>query len=336
MSNKERYAQWIERQSSLPIMMQPWWMDAVCAGKQWDVLLVTDSILSDGADKSERSDESATAERLANIVAAMPYLIRERWWMRYIIMPMLTQHGGVWLDEHRSWSEEEISIVCAEIATHLNGMGLHYYYQQYPVGSPLPQAMVLQGFTVKERITYRLPDLSDLDKVIDRFAKNKKRQLQKALSLHAEYGWTAEEFYQFNQTCRAQQKRKVSYSREFLLVLEQKARKHRCSQIITIRNADKEVYAAAWLVWDKERMYYIVPVYSQTHKDSGAGALLVLESLKFAREKGVIFDFEGSMDKGIANHYKQFGSAPTLYHSVEKYYKWWFRIPLWFNRWKSK
>lgn len=24
----------------MPVFMQPWWMDAVCAGKEWDVLLV--------------------------------------------------------------------------------------------------------------------------------------------------------------------------------------------------------------------------------------------------------------------------------------------------------
>jgi hypothetical protein len=71
-------------------------------------------------------------------------------------------------------------------------------------------------------------------------------------------------------------------------------------------------------------MYYLIPCYDQKYKDSGASALLVLEAIKLARQKGVAFDFEGSMIRGVANHYKQFGSTRTIYYSVEIYYKWYF------------
>ena len=59
---------------------------------------------------------------------------------------------------------------------------------------------------------------------------------------------------------------------------------------------------------------------------------MVLEAMKLARGKGVKFDFEGSMIRGIANHYKQFGSTPERYYSVEKLYKWWFWFGLVFNK----
>ena len=71
-------------------------------------------------------------------------------------------------------------------------------------------------------------------------------------------------------------------------------------------------------------MYYLIPCYDPQHKDSGASALLVLEAIKLARQQNVAFDFEGSMIKGVANHYKQFGSTRALYYGVEKYYKWYF------------
>ena len=79
-------------------------------------------------------------------------------------------------------------------------------------------------------------------------------------------------------------------------------------------------------------MYYLIPCYSLEHKNSGAGALLVLEAIKLAREKQVVFDFEGSMIRGVANHYKQFGSTSTMYYSVEKYYKPLFRLAVWWNK----
>ena len=181
-------------------------------------------------------------------------------------------------------------------------------------------------------MTYRVDDLSDLDKVIESFSKNKKRQLQKALSLHAERTMDVEDFYRFHTQCLADRKRKISYTREFLLVLERKARRQKQCEILSICNADGQVYAAAFLVWDKKYMYYLIPSINIAYGDSGAGALLVLEAMKRAREKKVMFDFEGSMNKGTAKHYKQFGSTPTTYYGVEKYYKPIFRLAVWFQK----
>ena len=38
------------------------------------------------------------------------------------------------------------------------------------------------------------------------------------------------------------------------------------------------------------------------------------------------------IDRGIANHYKQFGSSPVRYFSVERYYKPLFRLAIWFQK----
>ena len=83
-------------------------------------------------------------------------------------------------------------------------------------------------------------------------------------------------------------------------------------------------------------MYYLIPCFDPEYKESGASALLVLEAIKLAREKGVMFDFEGSMISGVAKHYKQFGSKETTYYSVEKYYKWWFRFAMLWNWLRNK
>lgn len=304
MTNKDKYREFCLQSDTLPIFMQSWWLDAVCAGKEWDVLLSYDE---QGA-----------------IQAAMPYLLRKRAWMRYIIMPQQTQIGGIWLRDDIRDDAARVVAVCQAFNQALSLLGLSYYYQHYPIGSPAVEAMRALGFKTKERVTYRIEDLSDLDKVIGAFSKNKKRQLQKALSLHAETNMNVEDFYRYHVQCLQEQGKQISYTREFLLVLERKTSRLQQSQILSICNADNEVLAAAFLVWDKHSMYYLIPCYAQKHKDSGASALLVLEAIKLARQKGVAFDFEGSMIRGVANHYKQFGSTRTVYYSVEKYYKWYF------------
>ena len=305
MTNKELYREFCLRTSDLPIFMQDWWLDAVCAGKQWDVLL--------------------SFNKNGEIQAAMPYLLRKRAWMKYIVMPQQTQIGGIWIsDVALPDNVDRLTEICQDFTRQLAELGLSYYYQHYPIGSNAIESMRTLGFKIKERITYRIEYLSNLDQVISAFSKNKKRQLQKALSLHAETNMNIEDFYRFHVRCLQEQGKQISYTREFLLVLERKTSRLQQSQIISIHNADNEILAAAFLVWDKNSMYYLIPCYDLKHKDSGASALLVLESIKLARKQGVVFDFEGSMIRGVANHYKQFGSTRTLYYSVEKYYKWYF------------
>ena len=305
MTNKELYREFCLRTSDLPIFMQDWWLDAVCAGKQWDVLL--------------------SFNKNGEIQAAMPYLLRKRAWMKYIVMPQQTQIGGIWIsDVALPDNVDRLTEICQDFTRQLAELGLSYYYQHYPIGSNAIESMCTLGFKIKERITYRIEDLSNLDQVISAFSKNKKRQLQKALSLHAETNMNIEDFYRFHVRCLQEQGKQISYTREFLLVLERKTSRLQQSQIISIHNADNEILAAAFLVWDKNSMYYLIPCYDLKHKDSGASALLVLESIKLARKQGVVFDFEGSIIRGVANHYKQFGGARTVYYSVEKYYKWYF------------
>ncbi len=316
-TNKKLYKQWTATQEHLPIFMQPWWMDAVCAGKEWDVLL---SYNPDGT-----------------IRAALPYLIRKKWHMRWIVMPQETQIGGIWLAQNGGLIEGtedaiDIRAICDDFVEQLKALKLSYYYQHYPIASKAVPVMKALGFRTRERVTYRIEDLHDLDAVIAAFSKNKKRQLQKALSLHAERGMSAEEFHQTHRYFLGLQHKQITYTREFLLVLDRKTRRNNQAEVITIRNADGVVYAAAYLVWDKHNMYYLMPCFNPMHKDSGASALLVLEALKLAREKGVIFDFEGSMVRGIANHYRQFGSKPATYYSVERYYNPLFAIALFINK----
>ena len=311
MTNKERYSQWAAAQEYVPLFMMPWWLDAVCAGAEWDALLAEDSE--------------------GNILGAMPYLLRKRAWFKYIIMPQQTPIGGIWVTPEVTADKWKTAEVCRQIKEQLDRMGLVYYYQQFLPGSLCVDALKALGCKTKEHITYRLDDLSDLNKLIESFSKNKRRELQKSLSLHAERSMDIEDFYRFYTQCMSERKHKVHFSREFLLVLERKAKRLNQCEIISIHDADGHVHAAAFLVWDANYMYYLIPTYSPIYADSGAGALLVLEAIKRAREKHIRFEFAGSFSKASAKHYKQFNAAPTKFYSVEKSYRWWSFLISWFS-----
>lgn len=330
MNNKELYKQWWFTQDRMPVFMQPWWLDAVCAGKQWDVMLWDET----GKPITDDTIQADTDNQVI-IAAAMPYLFRERMRIRFILMPQQTQIGGIWIRDDKRDDFVLLNKITDNLIQQLENLKLWYYYQQYPLSSPIPTMLAERGMKVKERITYRIDDLSDMDKVMSRFSKNKRRQLQKAMTLTVDKDMDIEDFYRYHQTCLEQSGKKITYTREFLMVLYLKAvRLNQCC-IIRINTLDGNTAAAAFVVWDKRTMYYLIPCYSLQYKDSGAGALLVWEALKLAREKGLQFDFEGSMLRGVANHYKQFGSTPNKYYSVHKFYNPLFAIPLFLQKLKT-
>ena len=316
MTNKQIYASLCEREN-LPLFMQPWWMDAVCAGKHWDVLLYVDT---DG-----------------RVQAAMPYLFRKRGILRYVIMPQLTQTGGVWLASSCVEDSDKRILIVDFFVKQLTALRLHYYYQQFPVGSPLPELLRGRGFEVRKRITYCIYDITDMDRVVASFSVNKRRQLKKAQTLFPDMTLDPQTFYRFHKQCLGQKRAVISYSWQLFEALYRAADNRNQGQLVALRDAENRLLAAAFVVWDRERMYYLLPALSPDATHTGAGARLVLECIRLARQKGIpVFDFEGSIVPSIANHYRQFGSVSAVYYSVEKIYKRWFRLVLRYNRFRNR
>lgn len=258
------------------------------------------------------------------VIAGMPCLVRQRMGMRYIVMPQQTQIGG-------SFSGQ----TAEQIAESLRQKHLAYYYQHYPIGSPIPEELRKMGFTIREHFTYRIEDLSDMNAVQKRFSENKRRQIRKAADLQV-VSMTAEAFYSFHKECLQQQGKQISYSAEFFHSLHNACLQHDASHIVALADVTGSIHAAVYLVYDRQTCYFLIPCYHPSHKNSGAGARLVLEAIRFAAEHSQAFDFEGSMIPGVANHYRQFGSTPAVFYDVEKIYNPLFRLLLWGNRLKTR
>lgn len=300
MTNKERYAEWVAKQEYVPISMMPWWLDSVCAGKEWNVLFA--------------EDENN------NILGAMPYLLCKRAWFKYISMPPLSQTAGIWVTAEVTSDRWKTAEVCRQFKEQLDAMSLTYYYQQYLPGSLCVDAMRGLGFKIKEHVTYCVNDLSDMDVLLKSFSKEKHRLLQKSSTLHVEHVMEIEDFCRFYAQCQKTDRHLPRYSREFLVVLERKARRlHQC-EIMSICNAEGVPYAAALLLWDKRSLYYIIPASDIIFNESGAAVLLVLEAMKLAREKHVHFDFYHT-DHHAAKDFMQYGTVPVRFYSVERSYK---------------
>ena len=271
MTPKEQYAAFCKRYPGLPVMLQPWWLEAVCAGKEWEVMLVTQSELKDEHGSSRNDTDSCPTDE---VVAAMPYLLRKRLWYKFIVMPQMTMFGGVWMNDDLFASPELQERLAKVIARKLRALGVAYYYQQYPIGNPMPYWLKKRGFKVREQMLHLVTPNG-----------------QTAASTSE---LSAEEFYRFHSACMKEQGRNTGYAREDLLVLERKTSRADKSCFVDVRDAKGQLQAAAFLVWDTKNLYPLQWCISGENKD--AEAVLIQQISSKARELGVNVLSDQSME----------------------------------------
>ena len=283
----------------MPLFMRDWWMDAVCVGKHWE------------------------------LIAGMPCLLRERVGMRFVVMPQQTQIGGLWCSKQDSLMlvQQRAALLqkAAEIDKELRQRHLDYYYQHFPIGSPLPEELKKLGFSIRKHTTYRIDNLQDMDAVRSGYSENKKRQIRKAAALEL-VEVSPERFYIFHKKCLKDQGKEIAYSEAFFRSLDAACEAHDARAILGLQDVSGALHAAVYLVYDRNTCYFLIPCYAPQFGSSGAGARIVDEAIQFAAKHSKTFDFEGSMIPGVANHYAQFGSTAAYFYEVERVYNPLFRV----------
>lgn len=173
------------------------------------------------------------------------------------------------------------------------------------------------GFSQGVMYTYML-DVSDLDKLKSGFNQNIKRNLKKNKDkINVEEITDFDVFYSLvkNTVARRNTSMFIDYStvEKLCKICIEKDK----GTLLIAHNSEDEPVAGMFLVWDRFYMHYLVGGF---HPDwGGAMASVFFEAFKLANEKGVIFDFHGSMDKDIGNYFRSFGAGLTPYYTLTKY-----------------
>lgn len=82
----------------------------------------------------------------------------------------------------------------------------------------------------------------------------------------------------------------------------------------------REVVIAGILTgWDKRTTYYLTGGRNGDEQGASAHALLLDHVINEAHKRGHSFDFEGSMNPGIANFFQSFGATPEPYLQIRKF-----------------
>lgn len=290
-TNKELYRQKAPDLNLLHVFMQPWWLDAVCGEKNWDVSLVKEK---------------------DRIVAAWPYYVEQKPFVKVSRLPKFTQKIGVWLANTSEEKYNEHLVQLWNQMPHWNWFGQCFDFR-FPDNLP-----AFSQFQKKYKHTYLLPDISDPEKVFFGFDRSKRRNINKALN-NVEIrinALTAQAFYKHHYETLKMQGERIRYSfAEFEAIFKASIPAGN-AYIVSAHDAQEHVHAVNMFLLDPFCAYNLISSIDPLYKNSGASALVVYEGIKKAAESVTQFDFCGSMIPGVAESNRRFGGRLKPYMEI--------------------
>ena len=300
MTNKDKYRKFCKTEKNIPIFTKDWWLDSVCGEENWDVVLL---------------------EKDNKIVASLPYYTTKKMMLKMIFMPKLTQFMGPYIKYPEGQKYEKKLSYEKETLTHLidDLPNNDFFFQEF---SPLITNWLpffWKGFKQTVKYTYVLDDLSNTDYVFSNFRSNIKTDIKKAkkiITINTSLG--LEKFYEINKMTFDRQSMDMPYTFSFLKTLHQCCLKNDASKIYFAVDANENIHAAIYVIWDNNTMYYLMSGGNPAFRNSGATSLLLWEAIQDASKMNLKFDFEGSMIEPIERVFRAFGGKQTSYFQITK------------------
>ena len=298
--NKEKYIQLCEAEGSrIPLFQQYWWMETVCEGKQWDVLL---------------------SQRDGRIEGALPYLLGRKCGLKYILQPQLTQFCGPWYNCPENVDRLEFEHrVGGDLAAQLNALGARICLMHFSptVTDWLPFRWA--GYQQTTRYTYRFPSIADPDSLFQHASRVRRRHMEEVESLcRIEKNIDLKEFIAFH---------KAYYERrgERDLIPERLIENvcttaiGRGQGLLWGLRSDDGALQATWFVAFDDRCGYSLLLAIGEKAPTNAMTYLMWQVLKHLSTLTQAFDFEGSIEPGLELFYRTFGTTQTPFFEVSRF-----------------
>lgn len=280
------------------IFIEPWWLEAV-AGSSHGLATIC-------ADKKEK--------------AKMAYVVKQSGGLRRAVMPPLSQFIGPWIEPSNAKYAKQLS----QQKDIVEGL-----LEQFPKYDTLtlnldPSFMnglpfIWRGFDVSVGYTYVLQSGSDIEEVWKGLLPKIRTDIKKAERAVkvSEHNDVSILLNQIDKTFHRQNKTKA-YSNETVIRLD-KALVDRSQRLLLVAEDDEgRVHAAAYFVWNEDAMHYLLGGADPDLRNSGATSLLLWHGIQAAVEKGLPFNFEGSMVEGIERFFRAFGGRQVPYLRISK------------------
>lgn len=299
MEQKQAYISYSQESQSLPLYMQPWWLNAVAGESDWDVLL----------------HYSPQGE----LLGLMPYYLSSK---SSIALPPFTQFLGSLIVSEPLLRDDKFT---QRRQVHEALMLALPTFRSFRVNySPdftdwLPYYWM--GYEQSTRYTYRL-DLdgrteADLWAGIRPRTRAKIKQSEKQNLKVVEL--PVQDLLDLCEESLNRQGEQIFY-RSQLEAVAQAAISRKQGAVWGVVDDEGKALAVNFIAWDSDTAYNIASGQRREGAGRDAMAFLLYESIRYVAAIPSIktFDFEGSMIKGVELFFRSFAAVQTPYFAISK------------------
>jgi len=294
---KEEYLQYC-KDHKIPVFAQPWWLSTVSEDK-WDVV-------------------SASYK---GVVAYLPFCYHHKFVLKKIYQPLLTPYlgpiyelpEGLSLYNTIQYENELYDALCKQLPKFLE-----YKQKLFPsISNHLP--FYWNGYSQTTQYTYILETIDSEEVLFGNIKDSLRRQIRKSNKLCAvtSDNSDANTTWQLAKQSLLRQRAPLIPEDTFVLELMANAHAHAVSKTFTAYYNDIAI-ASLFLVEDAYYVYYLFGGYDDNYASTGAKTLLFWNAILYAKEKGLLFNFEGSMLKGVEQYFRSFGAQLQPVHFIWK------------------
>lgn len=279
--------------------MQDWWLDVVCGENHWDALLHTE----DG-----------------QVLGIMPYYMPVP---GHISMPPFTQFLGSFCLENKVGSGEERSFREKRLI-HDALRALLPPYRSFLVQFSslftdwLPYYW--SGYSQTTRYTYRIDLTIGFEEVCSGIRPDAMKKIRKGERDGLRYvSASVDDLLRLCRISMSRQEEK-NFASGILRSLARAAIDRHAGEIVGCEDAEGNLLAAVFLVYDRNTAYTIASGQIREGKGRNAGSLALYHAIsRSCQIKGLqVFDFEGSMLEGVEGFFRSFGGIQTPYFRLTK------------------
>ena len=303
LTDKEKYIDFCNQNSNVPLFYQPWWLD-IMVNHQWDVVVSLDAG--------------------SKILAALPYAITKKYGLKFILQPKLTPYLGILYNKPRDLSK--LSSIYSFENKHskilIEQLPKSVIYQQLQSNIDFTNwySFYNSGYVQSTRYTYILKNIKNHDYIYNGFTNTLKRQIKEGYTdINIEETQDIWIVFELMKNWFKYSGIKWGLDKSVLEKLDIELKNRNMRDILIARNKEGKVVSGAYIVRDLQKAYLLGLGTDRDLDTSNSTKTILWEAIKKSSGHVDIFDFEGSMIPGVERIYRSFGGKMTPYFEIKKY-----------------
>lgn len=300
MTPKEKYKLFCDTYPEIPIFFQPFWLDNVMSGGDWDVIMNTDST--------------------DNINSFLVYYTTTKYGRKVINMPPITPFSGIIILNDGTIKVESKNKKIVSLTLNLLDQlpkNIIYYSQSYHYTFDNWLPFYWNQYVQTTRYSFVIDDLIKWS--LDDVSPNIRNKISKASKLlHIEELENIDILYDLIKKSLTNKKLSLNITKNQLQNLDDQLQTRGQRLILGAKTDSGEICASIYVVFDSKSAYNLLLGSDPLLRQNGAVPFVIYHAILESSKRVKTFDFEGSMLESLFDIFSGFGGSLKPYYRIYK------------------